>query len=101
MKYTNQEQLERLPGCTGGENTFPRSGLKILTEKILFPVKPQKPLANSSETHTDYYTANYLQKKEKKKKLLHKVIIKLSEYVYAEINDKWIKKMKVEFMVNC
>lgn len=46
----------------GGENTFPRSGLKILTEKILFPVKPQKPLANSSETHTDYYTANYLQK---------------------------------------
>lgn len=69
MKYTNQEQLERLPGCTGGENTFPRSGLKILTEKILFPVKPQKPLANSSETHTDYYTANYLQKKKKKKKI--------------------------------
>lgn len=88
MKYTNQEQLERLPGCTGGENTFPRSELKILTEKILFPVKPQKPLANSSETHTDYYTANYLQRKKKKKKSLHKVIIKLSEYVYAEINDK-------------
>lgn len=87
MKYTNQEQLERLPGCTGGENTFPRSGLKILTEKILFPVKPQKPLANSSETHTDYYTAK-LPSEKKKKKSLHKVIIKLSEYVYAEINDK-------------
>lgn len=75
-------------GVRGGENTFPRSGLKILTEKILFPVKPQKPLANSSETHTDYYTANYLQKNKFKKKSLHKVIIKLSEYVYAEINDK-------------
>lgn len=52
----------------------------MLTEKILFPLKPQKPLANSSETHTDYYTANYLQK-NKRKKLLHKVIIKLSEFI--------------------